>query len=87
MKLLDQNATPDWCDANCNKSLKKTLIKFYKKRQILNIDEALKRKKNLKKLFPRMKLVGSNRKKLIVDIKEKISKKSWKSIDKILKNL
>jgi len=86
IKLIDNNITPDWCNKD-NKKLKTAITNFYKRKQILNLDEALKRKKNLKKVFPRMKLKGTNRKKLIIEIKEKVSKKNWKSIDKILEKL
>ena len=86
MKLLDQNVKPDWCDkTKCSRKLKKELIRQYKKRQILNIDEILKRK-NTKELNRLSRLIG-NRKtikfkhKILKEIKDRALKKTWRQMD------
>jgi hypothetical protein len=70
--ILDNEGSPEWCNSGCVKkeckTLKKFLIRGYKKRQKLQLDEKLK------------KMDKHGKKEMI----EKMMKKTWKQIDKFL---
>ena len=84
IKTLDNGGKPDYFNVY-DKKLKKVYTLFYKKKQLLNLDEALKRKKTseLKKISSSLfSLKTKDRKRLIYEIKKKIMDKNWKETDK-----
>ena len=85
----DDGATPNWFSSG--DKIKKTFILWYKRNQILNLDEEFKGydTSSLKKIYSSigLKKHPKDRKKLIYQMKEKIMKKDWKSIDKLYKRI
>ena len=85
IKTLDNGGKPDYFNVY-DKKLKKVYTLFYKKKQLLNLDEVLKRKKTselIKISSSLLSLKIKDRKKLIYEMKKKIMEKSWKDTDKI----
>ena len=89
IKSYDNGATPNWFSSG--DKIKKTFILWYKRNQILNLDEEFKGydTSSLKKISSSigLKKHPKDRKKLIYQMKEKIMKKDWKSIDKLYKRI
>ena len=89
IKASDTGATPNWFSRN--DKIKKTFILWYKRNQLLNLDEEFKGydTSSLKKISSSigLKKHPKDRKKLIYQMKEKIMKKDWKSIDKLYKRI
>jgi len=84
--ILDNEGSPEWCNSGCVKkeckTLKKFLIRGYKKRQKLQLDEKLKKMDT-----GELSLINGRKqtkKEMIEKIKEKMMKKTWKQIDKFL---
>ena len=89
IKSSDNGATANWFSSG--DKIKKTFILWYKRNQILNLDEEFKGydTSSLKKISSSigLKKHPKDRKKLIYQMKEKIMKKDWKSIDKLYKRI
>ena len=89
IKSSDNEATPNWFSKNDN--IKKTFILWYKRKQILDLDEEFKGydTSSLKKISSSigLKKHPKDRGKLIYQMKEKIMKKDWKSIDKFYEKI
>ena len=89
IKSCDNGATPNWFSKN--DKTKKAFIIWYKRNQILNIDEEFKGydTSSLKKISSSIGLRKhpKDRGKLIYQMKEKIMKKDWKSIDKFYEKI
>ena len=89
IKASDNGANPNWFLAN--DKIKKTFIIWYKRKQILDLDEVFKSydTSSLKKISTSigLKKHPKDRGKLIYQMKEKIMKKDWKSIDKLYKKI
>ena len=89
IKASDNGANPNWFPTN--DKIKKTFIIWYKRKQILDLDEVFKSydTSSLKKISTSigLKKHPKNRNKLIYQMKEKIMKKDWKSIDKLYKRI
>jgi len=91
IKTFDNGAKPDFFDNIDDKKIKRAAILWYKRMQILNLDEEFKYKNpsSLKKISLSIGLKNhpKNRKKLIYRMKEKIMQKNWRSIDKIYEKI
>ena len=89
IKSSVKGATPNWFSSR--DKIKKTYIIWYKRNQNLNLDEEFKGydTSSLKKISSSigLKKHPKDRKKLIYQMKEKIMKKDWKSIDKLYKRI
>ena len=74
-----------------DKKIRKGFILWYKRSQLLNLDEEFKYKDtaSLKKISSSigLKTHPKSRSKLIYKMKEKIMQKNWKSIDKLYKKI
>jgi len=92
IKTLDNGGKPDYFD-KYDTQLKKTYSLFYKKKQLLNLDEGLKYKKTQELRVISSSIAGlkknkiKDRKKLIHKMKEVIMQKNWKTIDNIIGRL
>ena len=89
IKSSDQGATPKWFTSK--DPVKPIFILWYKRNQLLNLDEEFKGydTSSLKKISSSigLKKHPKNREKLIYQMKEKIIKKDWKSIDKLYEKI
>ena len=88
MKILDNDGDPSWCDHKSMKEeckfYKKDLILEYKRRQLLKLEDKLK-KLSISELREIMNSRGS-KKNIIKEIKRKLMNKTWKQIDRICFN-
>ena len=91
IKTADAGAKPDYFNKDNDKKIRKGFILWYKRRQILNLDEEFKYKDmaSLKKISSSigLKTHPKSRSKLIYKMKEKIMQKNWKGIDKLYKKI
>jgi hypothetical protein len=86
IKTADTGGKPDYFDKSYDKRIIKKFILWYKRNQLLKLDEELKNKNvsSLKKISSFLGLTKSPNKE---KIKEKIMGKNWKSIDKIYEKI
>jgi len=90
LKTADAGGKPDYFDKSYDKKIIKKFILWYKRNQLLKLDEELKKKdvSSLKKIISFLGVKkSSNKEKTIIKIKEKIMGKNWKSIDKIYEKI
>ena len=90
IKISDAGAKPDYFDKTYNKKIVSKFILWYKRNQLIKLDEELKKKdiSSLKKIKTFLGVKSSsNKEKTIIKIKEKIMEKHWKSIDKIYEKI
>jgi hypothetical protein len=91
IKTADAGAKPDYFNKGYDKKIKKGFLLWYKRKQMLNLDEEFKYKDiaSLKQISLSIGLRKhpKNRKKLIHQIKKTIMQKNWRSVDKIYEKI